>query len=420
MIKLEQIKKNLGSKVAQNGMWLYLNQTFNMVIPFITLPYITRILGANEYGTFSIAFNLTGYFMVVVEYGFGMSGVRKASLAKNIDELHVTFTAIVISRMILCALCAIGATIYGYVILRSSLLRMSLFIQFLMPLGTVLQQNWLFQGLQKMKYITITTIMARTISIICIFCFIKTSDDLVLYCIFYSSTTFLSGIIGLCFALKQISVRFVRITIDDILNELKLGWYVFTTSLSSKIFNTFGITILGILSTDYYVGVYSAIQKIPQMILLMWSPISQVLYPIASQKMTESYVKGREYVLKIEKYILTCCTFFLFIIALFTKKIVFIAFGPEYSDYHYLIYPLLAWLFFGIINNFSGIQTLLAGGYYKEYSRCFLISVVITIVSNFAFFYMFDINGVPFAAAISEIILGILLHLEVRKIRKRV
>ena len=99
------IGKMLKSKAVQNGMWLYVLQLFNTVIPLITLPYITRILGAAEYGVFSIAFNLIGYFQVVVEYGFAMSGARKASLSKGIDELHKTFTAIMLSRLLLCFLC---------------------------------------------------------------------------------------------------------------------------------------------------------------------------------------------------------------------------------------------------------------------------------------------------------------------------
>ena len=54
------IKEILNRKAVKNGMWLYLLQIFNMVVPLLTLPYITRILGAKQFGIFTIAVNIIG------------------------------------------------------------------------------------------------------------------------------------------------------------------------------------------------------------------------------------------------------------------------------------------------------------------------------------------------------------------------
>ncbi|MCB7065273.1 oligosaccharide flippase family protein [Enterocloster citroniae] len=71
------IKSILEKKSVKNGAWMYLLQIFNTIVPLLTLPYITRILGASQYGMFSIAINIITYFQVIVEYGFGMSATRK-------------------------------------------------------------------------------------------------------------------------------------------------------------------------------------------------------------------------------------------------------------------------------------------------------------------------------------------------------
>ena len=68
MIKI--LKEKIKTKTMANGMWLYLLQIFNTVIPLITLPYVTRILGTTQYEVFSASFNIVGYLQVVVEYGF--------------------------------------------------------------------------------------------------------------------------------------------------------------------------------------------------------------------------------------------------------------------------------------------------------------------------------------------------------------
>lgn len=412
-IKLREFFK---SKAAKNGMWLYILQLFNTVIPLFTLPYITRILGASEYGVFSIAFNLIGYFMVVVEYGFHMSGSRKVSLTKDINELNKTFTAIIAVRALLCGICFVITLIYAFANLDSDKQKICLMVMFLIPLGIIFQQNWLFQGLQKMHYITITSVIARSLSVACIFLFVKSPEDLILYCFCYSITTIMIGIVGTYFALTKIHVRFVKIQIKDIIEELKSGWYVFTTSLSSKIFSAFGITVLGILSTDYSVGVYSAIYKIPQMGLLLWNPISQVMYPITSVKMTESYIDGRKYVKKIERIIIPIFGCGIILVAVFAKFAVKIAFGEEFAPYYYILYPLLIWVLFGIINNFFGVQTLLAGGYSKEYSKCFMVGVVLTVVFNLILIPLLDIMGAALAPAISECLFGILLLAQVKQL----
>lgn len=413
------LRRFFKSRAAKNGMWLYVLQLFNTVIPLLTLPYITRILGASEYGIFSIAFNLIGYFMVVVEYGFHMSGSRKASLTKDTNELNKTFTSIIAVRALLCGICFVLTLIYAVAFVDSFKQRLCLIIMFLIPFGIIFQQNWLFQGLQKMQYITITSVVSRLISMACIFLFVKSPKDLPLYCVCYSITTVMIGVVGTYFAVSKLHIRFVSIRIQDIVEELKSGWYVFTTSLSSKIFSAFGVTILGVMSTDFSVGVYSAIYKIPQMGLLLWSPISQVMYPISSVKMTESYNGGRKYVQRLEKIIIPIFVFGIVFVAIFAKYAVNIAFGDEFVPFYYILYPLLIWVLFGIINNFFGVQTLLAGGYSKKYSRCFMVGVILTIILNLILIPLLDVLGAALAPAISEGIFGILLYTQVKQLDRK-
>ena len=61
------MKKIRNSKLLKNGIWLLVLQVFNTVVPMITLPYVTRILGASGYGDFSLALNWILYFQVIVE-----------------------------------------------------------------------------------------------------------------------------------------------------------------------------------------------------------------------------------------------------------------------------------------------------------------------------------------------------------------
>lgn len=413
------LKKMTQKTVVKNGLWMYLMQIFNTVVPLLTLPYITRILGASQYGVFSIALNLLTYFQVVVEYGFGMSATRKIALTgKESTILNKTFTAVLFSRLCLLALCGSATLVYFLLSGAEKQERECLVILMLALLGNSMQLNWFFQGIQQMQFISIISIVSRSISVLLTFLLVKDADDLLLYCLLYAVSPFINGILGIAIAHSRYGLKLIRIQVGDIVAELKEGWYVFTTQLSAKVFGAIGITFLGIFATSAEVGIYAAINKIPNMIILAWTPIAQVMYPVSSRKMKESFVTGRKFIRKVQLIIIPLAVCGAVLISAFSKPVIRIAFGEEYAAFSYWVIPMLAWLVTAINNNFWGIQTLLGSGHDKEYSRCFQIGVVCTIVLNLILIYFFKGNGACIAPFLSEVILGILLYIEIKKIEK--
>ena len=406
------------NKNVKNGVWLYLLQFFNTIIPLLTLPYITRILGAEKYGTFSIALNIIGYLQVVIEYGFEMSATRDVTISdKNTKSINYIFTSVLFSRIFLFCGCVIIAFLYITISNSNKIQVYALFIMLSCLLGNVVQVNWLYQGMQEMKYISLVSIISRSISTICIFCFVKGQTDLLTYCFLFSISPLLGGFLGLVMAFRKYNLKIIRITFTDIITQLKKSGYVFTTQLSSKVFGSIGVTFLGFFSTEYVVGVYSAIQKLPAIILLAWSPISQVLYPITSSHMKNSFNEGCMYVRKARKIILPIFFSISLIIGILSHLLVKVAFGNEYAEFSFWSIPLLIWMILGINNNLLGIQTLLAGGYDKQYSKCFQIGVICNIIINFIMVYFFDGFGASLATVISEGVLFLLLLRELRIIK---
>ena len=410
------IKRVKDSRAVHNAIWLYMMQMFNSVIPLLTLPYITRVLGEAGYGLFSKVFNIVGYLQVIIEWGFGMSGARKAALTTDKEELNRLFSAFIFVRAILLILCCfiISPII---LVMNINMEERICFIAFgLMLIGTVLQQNWLFQGIQKMEYIAIISIVSRLISLVGIFAFVRSQKDIFLYCLLYSITSFCGGVFGTGIAVFKEKMRFTVQGIRSAWTELKDGWHVFTTSLSTKFFGAFGITVLGIVASNAEIGVFSAIQKIPSIVMLAWTPISQILYPISSRRFGESVDSGKQFVLKCRRFFLFLFSAIILFIALGAKPIIGLLYGEGYACRFFLVYPLLIWLLLGINNNFWGIQTLLASGHSKEYSKCFQISVAVMVAANIILIHFWRDLGAAIAPAISELSLSVLLYAEIKKI----
>jgi polysaccharide transporter, PST family len=414
------IKNILMKSTVKNGIWMYLLQVFNTIVPLLTLPYITRILGASQYGVFSIAINIIGYYQVIVEYGYGMSATRKVAILENNDQNHIDklFSCVLISRIILLAICLLISAIYIFIDFSDIEQGLSLMILMISLLGSCLQLNWLFQGIQKMKVISITGIVSRSVSVILIFIFVKTQNHLFLYCFLYAIPSVLNGILGVYVARKKFKVKMVNVSFLEVINELKDGWYVFTTQLSSRIFSSIGITFLGIFATSSEVGIYSAIQKIPNIMMLAWAPIAQVVYPVSSKQLRNSFEEGKKFVFKIRRYIFPVYILGALFVGIFSIPIVRIAFGSDYAVYYYWIIPLLAWMIVAINNNFLGVQILLGSGHDKEYSKCFQIGILCTVLFNFLFIFFFGGTGASIAPLLSEIVLGITLKAKIAKIRQ--
>lgn len=420
-MKINQlINKFLKKKSVKNGIWLYLLQIFNTVIPLLTLPYITRVLGANKYGVFSIAINIIGYYQVIVDYGFDLSATRKVSLLENdLKAVNKIYSSVIISRFILLAFSFLITIIYIILNINNINQWMCIVILMITLFGNCVSINWFFQGIQQMKYIAIVNVVSRSISVIFIFALVKSRNDLYLYCLLYSISPVISGVLGLIFAKRKFNIKFVHVTFNNILDELKTGWYVFTTQLSSKVFGAIGITFLGIFSKPYEVGIYSAIQKIPNILILAWVPIPQVLYPISSKKFSESFEIGEKFVNRIKHIFVPIFLLVAISISIFSKGIVDFIFGSDYTLKFYWMIPLLLRMVVAINNNFIGIQTLLAAGYDKRYSKCFQLGVFVTVLSNFLFIYFFKGNGASIAPLCSEVFLTFLLMREVKSVKMK-
>ena len=414
------IKGVLKKKSVNNGLWLYALQFFNTIIPLITIPYITRILGAEQYGVFSLALNFTSYLQVAVEYGFALSATRQVAFLKNDKDLSKLFVSVISARFILYFISLIATGCYVLLTNRSQEFYLCLVVLSVSLIGYCFQENWLFQGKQEMRFISISSIIARSITTIAIFCFVKTKKDILLYCILYSLSPVVTNMLGTIIAIIRYRITFVHLGIKDIFFTLKDGMYIFFTNLSAKVFGAIGVTILGVFGTEYQVGVYSALYKIPYILMLLWQPIAQVLYPISSKKIIDSYDDGRAFICKVRNYCLFIFGFIAILVAAFCKPLAQLLFGEEYSQYYYIILPLLIWMLLGILNNFIGIQTLVGSGHDKEYSKAFQIGVVCTVLINLVLIRLFNIIGTAFAPMLSEAVLCFLLIRQVKKVNRSI
>lgn len=403
----------------KNGLWLYFLQFFNVITPFLLVPYVVRTIGAHQYGIFSFALNIIGYFQVFVEYGFNLSGAHQVSIAASNNEINGLYSRIVSSKFFLLITSIILYIVTVFFTHKTGASRTVAIIMFLVVAGAAFQQTWLFQGLQRMNVISVIGIATRLATLLGVLLMVKDPDDLVLYSLLYAIPFFSGGIASTIMASRILGIKYTCAKFNDIKGELKSGWHLFTTAAMTKLFTGIGLTVLALLNTPENVGIYAGIQKLPLLLSSAFLPVSQVLFPYMSKSFYKDSVRALRMLWKIALVVLGILSIVALVLILFSKEITHIVLGAEYSPYHTLLLPLSIWLLVSVVNNFLGIQILVASGRAKEYSHAFNLGVIAIVLLTLIFGYFGGLNGVASATAAGEGVLTLLLVIKIWQIYRK-
>src|SRR3972149_11137370 len=86
--------------VLHNFASLSVLQAITYVLPLLILPYLFRIIGPAKFGLISFAQALVQYFMILTEYGFGISATKEISLCQNKpSEVSQIFSAVMLVKI---------------------------------------------------------------------------------------------------------------------------------------------------------------------------------------------------------------------------------------------------------------------------------------------------------------------------------
>ena len=167
-------------KISANFMYLSILQGMNLILPLITFPYLVRVLGIENFGLLMFAQAFIVYFTMIVDYGFNLSGIREVSSNRNNkNKLINIFSSIMIARFILALVGLIFLTIIVFSFEKFSQNWELYYLTFGIVIGTALFPTWFFQGMEKMKYITVLTVIAKLIFTLSIFLFVTTEKDFI-------------------------------------------------------------------------------------------------------------------------------------------------------------------------------------------------------------------------------------------------
>lgn len=394
-------------------------QLSNYLFPLIILPYVVRVLGPDKYGLVQFAAAFNSYFLILCDYGFGLTGTRMISQNRNDHQnLSRIFSSIVIIRLLLFVLsfALISVVVFSFerFLLEWQVFLLSSGIVF----GSTLFPLWFFQGLEQMKYITILQIAIKIVSIIFIFILIQSSADYIIFVLINSSTQIVIGIAGVIIAVTKFNINIFFPGINQIVRILKEGWNIFLSSIWINLYTTSNTFILGLLTNDTIVGYYAAADKLRIAFQGVHSTLSLSVFPFVNQLVKESY----ENFINFNRRLLKLSGIGGFIVSLilfiFAYDITDLVLGQNFSHSGDLLRIISLLPLIISLSNVFGIQTMLPLGYDKSFNKIIVIAAVIHLPMLFILTTYFMAAGVAYSVVLTETIvtIGMFAFLKTKKI----
>ncbi len=272
-------------RLASNFFSLSVLQIFSYVLPLLTLPYLVRVLGVETFGLVAFATAFITFFNILVDYGFNLSATREVSIHReNKDKITEIYSSVLSIKFILIFVSFVIFSFIVFTFEKFSSHSMLYFITFISVIGQALFPIWYFQGMERMKYITIINIFSKVVFTIAIFVFVHEESDYLMVPLLTGLGILIGSLYALYIIKKDFNQSFVWQNIETMKIHFKDSSQFFLSRVSVSIYTSANAFVLGLFTNNTMVGYYSIAEKLYMAIQSLYGPITQALYPYVAKE----------------------------------------------------------------------------------------------------------------------------------------
>lgn len=411
-----RLNKNIAYRnLLSNVFSLGILQIANYVLPLISVPYLVRVLGPEYFGLLAFATASVMYFVIITDYGFNLSATRQISLFReDLNKVKGIYSSVMQVKLILCVFSALVVIFVTVFFERFSVHKELYYVSFLMVIGHVLFPTWLFQGMEKMKYISFINIGSKVFFTACIFVFVHEKSDYLVAQTLFSLGFLVSGIISVFYTKRVFGFHFELQSYKCVVKQIQEGWHVFLSTLSISLYTISVTFILGFFASNNVIGYFSAADKLIQALKGLYAPVAQAVYPLVAKKINDDKTLGLVFV----RYLSVIVGAFMFAVSLlcflYAERIVLVMLGKEFYDAVILL-KIMAFLPFIIaLSNIFGIQTMLNFGKKKEFTLIIVSAAILGLSFCFLLIPRFGAVGAAISMLVTELFVTVVMYLFVR------
>lgn len=284
------------ASIKKNFFYSGILTTANYIFPFITYPYVSRVLGVTNIGICNFVDSIINYFILFSMMGISIVGIREIAKSKNDPaQLNRTFSSLFWINTISTSFVLIVLCISIYTIPQLYVYKELLFIGVFKLAFNYLNVDWLYKGLENFKYITVRTLVVKCLYVICVYALVHDKNDYIIYYVLLCGMTIVNAIINIIYSKHFVRITCKALTFKPFIKPfLTLGLYTFLTSM----YTSFNVAYLGFTSGETEVGYYTTATKLYTILLAIFTAFTGVLLPRMSSLIAERKMDGFRELLK--------------------------------------------------------------------------------------------------------------------------
>lgn len=399
------------SAFRKNILYLIFAQGLNYVIPLLIFPYLARVLGTVNFGKLSFATTIVLYCCICIDFGFIFSATKKiAELNRKNLPVNQVFWDVLFAKMVIFIVIVTLVLIIGFT--NEKVNEVLYLIVLLIPqmIASLIFPLWYFQGIENIKVILVSQIIAKLSILPLTFLFVKDVSDSAMAALIQSLAFLGAATLSWIYIFKTPNIcKPNKKVFKNFIVEIKESSSFFVGGLAISAYTISTPLIIGFASSNYEVGIYSAADKFRAAIAGIFIITGGAIFPRVNILFMESKESA---FLFLKKVLIIQVILLVFVCAIYIKfgsDIIHLILGGSYNESTKLTIPLAFALFCSVISVLLCNYILVPLGHKSLYYRIPIIVCALHVSYSWLLIKTLGSYGASLGIAISELISVLLL-----------
>ena len=390
-------------------------QLFALIVPLITTPYVSRVLGANGIGIYSYTFSIVSYFVLFSALGTSTYSNRNLGIVRDdVEERSRFFWDIFSLRVILSSISLVIYFTYVFFFAENKFIAA---LQGINLIDIMMDVTWFYQGMENFKIIAIRNYVIKLVNVIFIFTVVRDSSDLWWYVFGIAFWSLLANI-SLWAPLRKL-IKHPQIKKIRPFKNISIIIQLFVPTIAIQIYAMLDKSMIGWISGNPAEnGYYEQSEKIVKMSLILITSLSTVTIP----KISRLFARGKidelkKLLFRSYRFVWALGCALMFGVIGINYMLVPVFFGPGFDGVK-VILPVLSTLFILMgMNHTTGRQYLISTGRQKEYMYIVVGGGIVNVGINAALIPFFGALGAAIGSVVGELLIMIIQFVYIYKIK---
>lgn len=372
------------------------------IFPIITFPYVTRVLQVDGIGQISFATSVVSYFVMLSSLGIPNYGIKACAIVRD-DKKKLTRTVQELLTISLIVTVIAYAVFFAFLFIvpKFRAMKTLLIIDSMLMIFNALGVEWFYQAIEQYSYITVRNLIFKSVSLVLVFLLVRDQSDIYTYALITVIATSGSNVLNFINLRKYIYLKPQKHL--NLARHIKPTLIFFATSVAISVYTQLDTVMLGLMTNNHEVGLYSVAMKIQTVLTVLVASVDNVLLPRMAHYVAAGEKRDfNNLIVKMTYYNIFLgglITVFFFI---YTSPVISLISGNGFLEAE----PAVRWLLLTIIpvglSSMTGAQIMASIGKEKQHMYSVLAGGLTDFILNLIVIPKFGATGAAFSTAVTE------------------